>query len=197
MSDADKIIESANRLLDPERRLGSREWVNEFVEKVQLPMEALAVGRINEYAKAAALKTAISPWPLVDMAAVIYNSTLMLTDLAIIFNRRFSRGNTIRIILGMFFAIFIAGQAQEAADAIEEEFGQRLTAGVSAEPGSIDMDDHVSSFAESAFENLGHGAMIFTKFSSKKIAEGAASWLLMRRLGRRAVKMLKPIAGTK
>ena len=196
MTDADKIIESANRLLDSDRRLGSREWVNEFTENIQLPMEALATKRINAYAKAAALKTAISPWPLVDMASVIYNSTLMLTDLAIIFNRRFSCGNTIRILMGMFFAIFIAGQTQEAVDAIEYEIGQRLPMGVTGESGSINVDEHVGSFAESAFENLGHGVMIFAKFSTKKIGEGAASWLLMKLLGRRAVKMLKPIAGT-
>ncbi|MEA1921215.1 MAG: DUF697 domain-containing protein [Pseudomonadota bacterium] len=197
MNDADKVIESAHRLLDSKRRLGSREWVDEFVEKIQLPMAALAAERINGYAKATALKTAISPWPFVDMASVIYNATLMITDLAIIFNRRFSRGNSIRILMGMFFAIFIAGQAQEALDTIEDEFGQRLTAGGSVEPDAVNIDDHVNTFAESAFENLGHGALIFTKFSSKKIAEGATSWLLMKRLGRRAVKMLKPIAGTK
>ena len=193
MSDADSIIESANRLLDPDRRLGSREWVNEFIDKIQLPMEALAVERINGYARAAAVKTAISPWPLVDMASIIYNSTLMLTDLAIIFNRRFSRGNTIRILMGMFFSIFIAGQAQEAVNAIENELGQGLTSG-GTDPGGIDMDEHVSSLAESAFEHVGNGALLVAKFSTKKVVEGAANWLLMKRLGRRAVKMLKPIA---
>lgn len=194
MVGADKIIESAQALLDADRRLGSREWVNEFVENIQLPMEALAVERINVYARAAALKTAISPWPLVDMASVVYNSTRMLTDLAIIFNRRFSRGNTIRILTGMFFTVFIAGHTQDAVDAIDGELGHQFASGV-VDPGAVNMEDHVNSFAESAFEHVGHGALIFAKFSTKKFAEGAASWLLMKRLGRRAIKMLKPIAG--
>jgi len=191
---AEKIIAAANRLLETERRLGSREWVMEFIDNIQLPMEALARERINDYARAAALKTAISPWPLVDMAAVIYNSTMMLTDLAVIFNRRLTAGNAVYVLMGMFFNIFIAGKTQEAVAAIENEIEHHAGAHGAGIPDPADATAHIGSLTDTAFADLGHNALLFAKFSSKKIAEGAASWLLMKRLGRRTVKMLKPIA---
>ncbi len=83
---------------------------------------------------------------------------------------------------GCFFNIFIAGKTQEALAAIENEFGHHVSAGAVGDSASA---NHIGSFAEVAFENLGHGAMFFAKFSSKKIAEAAAGMVLQRGYYRR------------
>jgi len=45
-----------------------------------------------------------------------------------------------------------------------------------------------------ALDGLGQTIKSFGTSLTGKFAEGAANWLLMKRLGRRTKKMLKPIA---
>ena len=186
-----KIADAVDRLLDEERRLGSREWVNEFQRTIQQPLIELAGKRITAAANAAALKTALSPWPLVDMIAVLYNSIRMLTDLALIFNRRLNRIGIVRILGELLLTLLVTGGTQEAVSAVEHFADtHNLTA---ADPQSSGAAAH--SLIDTAFGSLGPGVLSAARFAAPRLAEGAAAWLLVQRLGHKAVSLFKPLVG--
>jgi uncharacterized membrane protein YcjF (UPF0283 family) len=175
------ILEAAGKLLDGTRRIGSREWLSEFQETIQQPLEELAGSCTTGYANAAALKTALSPWPLVDMLAVAYNGVLMLTDLSLLFNRRLNRIGVLRIFLELSFSLLVAGRTQEAVTAVESYTGG--------------LNGGASSLIDTVFGHFGPAVLSVAHFSAPRFAEGAATWLLMKRLGFSAVELLKPVSG--
>lgn len=185
------IVKAARWLLDPDRITSSREWVKEFQCQIQSPLEIMAQVSIAHYAKLVAVKTAISPWPFVDIAAVLYNATQMIADVALIFNQRFSRLDTVRLLLDILFTVYVAGETQDAMNTIATELGGSHAGNA---PSDGNVHDLSNSVLDTAFEGASPVVTSFAKEFLKKGAEGAANWLLMKRLGRRAVMMLKPIA---
>jgi uncharacterized membrane protein YcjF (UPF0283 family) len=176
------VLDAAKRMLNNQERLNSREWVEDFREHVQAPMIKIAKYRINHYARLVAVKTAISPWPLVDIAAVCYNAIQMLNDLACIFGRRFSRPDSLRLMIRIFLNVYIAGETQEALTTIQQAVGKRLG------PAGAGGEDQVFN---SIFGDAAQSLANLAKASAKKVGEGVVNGLLMRRLGNRAVDMLK------
>ena len=184
---SDAIMTAAKRLLDSDRNISSRDWIDEFMDRIQKPMDGMAQEQINWAAKAVAIKTAISPWPFVDVASVLHNSVNMITNLSVIYNRRLGKGGVIRVLVDLFFSTYIAGQAQDAVDAIEENFGKGVPLDLAdSKPAS-------ETLFGSIFDNLGPATAGLARASGKKFAEGATNWLLMRRMGRRAADLFKPV----
>lgn len=175
----DDLVDAAEMLLDPDWGNGSRAWTKEYLRRIQDPLEKAALASISRYAKLVGAKTAISPWPLIDIASVIYNATRMISEVALLFNHRFSRFDTFRILLDIMMTIYVSGEIEEAIEAVsDEKFGE-----AGPEDGASIPE------AGEAFRVIGG----FLRKGIGKLGEGAANYLLMKRLGKRAVKMLKPI----
>lgn len=73
---------------------------------------------IRKYALVIAVKTAISPWRIVDMAAVFYNSTLMICEIAKVYNRRTSRASAFKLTIRWVINLCISGGIGDVAEAV-------------------------------------------------------------------------------
>ena len=116
--------------------------------------------------KLVAIKTAASPWKIVDMIAVVYNSTVMITKLAKLYNRRTSSRAAFRLVCRWIINIYIAGEMGEVA--------QGATEWASA-------SDLISATYKPLAGFVG------------KIAEGGANAFLVYRLGCRAMTYFRPL----
>lgn len=132
---------------------------------------------IKHYAKLIAIKTALSPWRIVDMISVFYNSTLMACDIADIYNRRTNRTQAFRLLFGWAINLYISGNmgqvAEGATGALADSAGKWLgTSGIMA-------------VVRPAFPLL-------SKFAGMAV-EGGVNAYLAYRLGMRAVDSFRYI----
>ncbi len=196
--EASPVLAAAEELLDRQRHLGSRAWLAEFRENIQQPLEKQAGVIATGYANAAALKTALSPWPLVDMLAVLYNAVCLLADLTLLFNRRLSRFGRLRLFCELMFTLLVAGRAQEAARAVkhclEGVDGSSIHEAAAGVAGGAGGEGGAHSLIELVFGHFGLSALAAGRFAAPRLAEGAAAWLLLKRFGRSACELLKPLA---
>lgn len=118
------------------KRLRSAEGMETFALLDQLerdvvhPLDKIANHRIQFYAKVVALKTAISPFPLVDAAAVLYNNALLMGDLGQLYQRRPTKGQCVLLLALAIFQTYIATQAQELAEGSVEVLGEGMSTGL-------------------------------------------------------------------
>ena len=120
--------------------------------------------------KLVAIKTAASPWKIVDMLAVVYNSTVMITRLAKLYNRRIYGSAGFRLVCRWIVNIYIAGEMGDAArGAVEWASANEL----------------ISATYKPLAGFIG------------KIAEGGANAFLVYRLGNRAMEYLRPLVNDK
>lgn len=144
----------------------SRGWLAEFKE-FQALQDVRAQEIIGRTWKLVAMKTAASPWKIVDMIAVVYNSTVMVARLARLYNRRTSSRHAFRLVCRWFINIYIAGEMGDATQRAVEW---------------ADKNDLISSTLKPLARVVG------------KIAEGGANAFLVYRLGRRAMEYFRPLA---
>lgn len=94
---------------------------------------------IMKYARRIAVKTAISPWRLVDMLAVFYNSTLMVCQIAQVYDRRVSRAQAFKLLMGWAFNLYVSGELgavmQSTADGVND--GLQSLLGEDGLPGMV------------------------------------------------------------
>ena len=81
---------------------------------------------IRKYAVIIAVKTAVSPWRIIDMAAVFYNSTLMACEIAKVYNRRTSRVSALRLVIGWMINLYISGGIGEVAEGASDAVGRSV-----------------------------------------------------------------------
>lgn len=143
----------------------SRGWLVEF-DRLQRMQDERAKEIIGKTWKLVAIKTAASPWKIVDMIAVIYNSTVMITKLAKLYNRRTSSQTAFRLVCRWIINIYIAGEMGEVA--------QGATEWASA-------NDLISATYKPLAGFIG------------KVAEGGANAFLVYRLGCRAMTYFRPL----
>ena len=149
----------------PDQCSGSEGWLLLFND-FQAMQDKRADEIIAKAWKLVAVKTAASPWKLVDMLAVVYNSTMMIMRLARVYNRRTSRRAAFRLACRWIMNIYVAG---EMGDAMQ---------------GAVDWannQDFISATYAPFARLLG------------KVAEGSANAFLVYRLGRRAVAYFRPL----
>lgn len=154
------------RRLVKQRHIATEAWLEEFEANVRKPLDAAAATRIRNYWRLVGIKTAISPFPLVDSLAVLYNNFLLVGDLAALYGRRISR-HEILILLGVIiFQVFIATRSQEVFDSLAEDMSQTINSGL---------------------------ARGLTQFFAPKVAEGTVHAMVTWRIGRRAQRMFHPL----
>jgi len=149
----------------PDQCSGSEGWLLLFKD-FQAMQDKRADEIIAKTWKLVAVKTAASPWKIVDMLAVVYNSTMMIMRLARVYNRRTSRRAAFRLACRWIMNIYVAG---EMGDAMQ---------------GAVDWannQDFISATYAPVARLLG------------KVAEGSANAFLVYRLGRRAVAYFRPL----
>lgn len=161
------IVDCLKRLKGeiPSSCSGSDGWLYLFKE-FQRMQDERAKEIIGKTWKLVAIKTAASPWKIVDMIAVFYNSTVMIARLAKLYNRRMSSQAAFRLACGWFINIYIAGGAGDAAQGAVEW---------------ASANDLISATFKPLAGIVG------------KVAEGGANAFLVQRLGRRAMEYLRPM----
>lgn len=126
---------------------------------------------IAKHVKRIAVKTAVSPWRLVDMLAVFYNSTLMVCQIARVYDRRVGRTQALKLLMGWAFNLYVSGELgavmQSAADGVND--GLRNLLG----------EEGLSGIVQSSLP-------MFSKIVGKA-AEGGVNAYNAYRFGKRAV----------
>jgi putative membrane protein len=114
-------------------------------------------------------KTAISPNSLVDTLIAAYWSFVLLRDLCLIYNVRVGALGTVALLWRAFFTAYLAGKFH-------------------------DWEDHTDYTFEAIMDGLPEiGRKIAGKLAAKA-GTGLANYFMVRRLGRRAIALLKPLA---
>lgn len=149
---------------------GSRAFLQDFTTFQSL-QEERAAEVIKKYAKLIAVKTAASPWRIVDMLAVFYNSTLMICEIAKIYNRRVSRPQAFNMVLKWMFNLYVSGELGRVMDYSAEVLNSKLE--------NLLGENGLSGIVQSALP-------LFTKFVGK-VAEGGINAYLAYRLGKCSV----------
>jgi uncharacterized membrane protein YcjF (UPF0283 family) len=158
-------LTKAIKRLKQDRAISSKEWLDEFQTKFQSILDKAARERVHQYSLRVGIKTTLSPYPLLDMMAMLYNSSRLFSDLAKIYNRRMSRMDSICVFAWILINTYISGEIQDPAEGIVETFTEQLGRSV---PG-------------------------LAKAATGKILEGTANYILTRRLGNLIVGHLQHV----
>ncbi|MCC5835502.1 MAG: YcjF family protein [Opitutales bacterium] len=164
-----EVLSRAERLQEP-RSLDTPSWIRELDQQVLGPLDRIADARIRSYAKRVGVKTAISPFPLVDALAVLYNAFLLIQDLAALYGRRLNRYETLFLLGLITFQVYVAGETQELTEAGMSEVHGIVSGGVT------NLTSRISAFV------------------SPKLAEGVLNAFVLYRLGRYAKRRFKPLS---
>jgi len=156
----------ACRKLSKDRHIDVDSWLEEFNELIRKPMDQAASRRIRKYWRLVGIKTAISPFPLIDSMAVLYNNFLMIGDLSILYGRKISKAEIFILLWIIIFQVYIATQSQEILESVADEMTQSIQSGI---------------------------ARSVTQFFSPKLAEGTIHAMVTWRVGKRAMSMMHPI----
>ena len=161
-------------------------WLDDF-RRFQALQRERANGIVGRYCKLIGLKTAASPWKIVDVICVFLNSTLMVVELAALYNRRVDRGAAFRLVFRWFLNIYISGELGQVSESAAGFVGERLKEPVRESLSGLDwMDgDWAGTVAQS---------MPFLAKVAGKAVEGGVNAYFAWRMGRRAVAAFEPLA---
>jgi uncharacterized membrane protein YcjF (UPF0283 family) len=188
-----RLDECRQRLLLESRPISSREWIDEFRRDWLDALDARARARISRYGKFVALKTAISPYAILDFLVVIYNNFRMLQDLCLLYQVRTGLAGTVYLLGLCIFQAFMAGAVNEALDAIGEG-GAEEGADAAAESLGDGGPELVEEASREGFSRILSGVgEHFLGSAATKAAEGMANWFFLRRIGRQAMRLLQPL----
>jgi uncharacterized membrane protein YcjF (UPF0283 family) len=164
-----RLYRTQRRLADPNRVKDSKEWLDIYATEFQAILDEAAHARVQQCAKWAGFKTAISPSSLVDTLIAVYWCFVLLRDLCLIYNVRVGAYGTAALLWRAFFTAYLAGKFQ-------------------------DWEDPAGYTIESIMDGL---PGIVSKIAGKlaaKAGTGVANYFMVRRLGRRAIALLRPLA---
>ena len=152
-------------------------WLDDF-RRFQALQDARAKEIVSRACKLIALKTAASPWRLVDMFCVFYNSTRMVCDLAVVYNRRMSRANAFRLVCRWCAAIYVSGELGSIMESTAKKGGEYAA-------DMLGSGDLMSGVAQSM--------PVLAKVAGKAI-EGGVNAYFAYRMGRRAIESFRVLA---
>ena len=135
---------------------------------------------IGDHALLVAIKTAGSPWKIVDVLAVFYNSTRMIERIASLYGRTCSGAKAFRLACDWAFDLYVAGHLGEIAEKGSETLVEKLV-------------DVLGKDAEGAGPWFGQIIPAAGKLFAK-VGEGTVNYWLCRRLGNKAVEYFRPIS---
>lgn len=157
-------------LLSDENYASADAWIVEFRHRFQDRLDAAAAARMKTYSLRVAASTAASPNGLVDSSIVLTSCFALFGDLSHIYNLRLGAMATVKLLGWSFTNAYLAGQIDEFADQLAD-----------------------TDMTWAANEGAG-AVMQLAKPFITKLAEGAANGLLIRRLGKQAIRLLQPVA---
>ena len=163
-----ELTKTRKRLLDPAENLSPDKWLDAFRAGFQLALDETAVNVYKSYAKKVALKTAISPLPILDTAIVLALSLSMVRDLMTLYNLKLGTMSAGYILFHAIGQAYIAGEIQE----LTESFADSLN--------------------DLVVDHMGQVATTVSKVVGAKAGEGVANGLMMYRLGRATTRLLQP-----
>jgi hypothetical protein len=145
---------------------------------------------IGHYSKLIGLKTAASPWKFVDIICVFLNSTLMVADLAKLYNRRVDRSAAFRLVFRWFLNIYISGELGQISAKGAEAIGEQLK-----EPVKDSLSD--LGWLDSDWAGTVAQSMPFVAKFAGKVVEGGVNAFFAIRMGRKAVAAFEPLVSEK
>jgi len=162
-----KLESSIDKLLSPESysSISHKVWLERFDVTFISLLHEVANRRCKKVAKLAGIKTAISPWGVMDMLVVLGNSVILTGDMLRLFNRKTRRGNSFRLFFHILIQTYLASEAQEHFEGVVDS----LSDGIEVEAAKI----------------VGKAAA--------KTAEGFLNGRLVYRLGMKAFEYVSPI----
>ncbi|MDM8545586.1 DUF697 domain-containing protein [Candidatus Venteria ishoeyi] len=164
-----EIRKTKTSLLSEDNCLTTQDKLKQFESGFLQPLDEAIVSRIEYYAKMAALKTALSPNSLIDMAVIMYNGFSLLREICLLYQVRTGRLGTLYLFALILFQSYIAGQVQENLSQAE---------------------DAISSLAEGA---LGSAAAKVSAFIGSRVAEAGLHYLFLQRIGKLMQRRLRPL----
>jgi len=162
------LADARTELLNP-RHGHTHKWLDELNDCFLARLDSVAQQRVAHYAKRVGLKTALSPKGFLDSTIVVVNSYLLLTDLCDLYNVRAGRMGTLRLLIRIGFNSAIAGNLDQPAEMLEQELRDSV-------------QDWTATLAAQAI-----GTIV------AKAAEGGTNALLIYRLGKAAMRELRPL----
>lgn len=162
------LVDTRANLINP-RHGDTNKWLEELNDCFLARLDSVAQQRVAHYAKRVGIKTALSPKGFLDSTIVVVNSYLLLTDLCDLYNVRAGRTGTLRLLARIGFNTAIAGNLDQPAEMLEQEIRDSV-------------QDWTSTIA----------AQVLGKVVAKA-AEGGANALLIYRLGKAAMRELRPL----
>lgn len=173
----EKLRNAKLLLLDRDRSADYDSWLKNFKERFQNELEATASDVIRNWMKLVAIKTAISPYSLVDSAIVLYCSYGMVGDLCRLYNLRMTGPGIVRLLAFTMLNTYAAGKLEDLAQSLDpSELAE-----------SVGVDEYLQPFFK-AVESIP-----FAGKGLAKVTDGAANALLINKLGRKTISMLSPI----
>ena len=167
-----ELEKARENLLDADQFATTEQWFARFQETFQQRLDELAEARVQYWAKRTGVVTALAPNGLVDASAALYFTFVLLGDLCRIYNLRAGSMGTAVLLARVFFNAYLAGQGTGIEKFTEQQIEEMF------HPGGM--------FGEAVM------ARLFAKAGSK-MATGALNFFLLRRLGRFAARLLKPV----
>jgi len=152
-------------------------WLDEF-RQFQSLQDARAKEIVSSCCKLVALKTAASPWRMLDIFCVVYNSTRMVCELAVVYNRRMSRGSAFRLVCRWCAAIYVSGELGSIMESTAKRGGEYAA-------DMLSDGDLMAGVAQSM--------PVLAKIAGKAI-EGGVNAYFAYRMGRRAIESFRVLA---
>ena len=147
----------------------TQDWLEEFEQGFLGPLDAVVNARIERYSRMVAIKTAISPNALIDIAVVLYNGFSLLRDICTLYQVRAGRLGMVYLFGLVLFQGYIAGQVQDNLEVLE---------------GGL------QALCESMLDAV--GAKI-VGMAGARAAEAILHLLFLRRIGKGMMKRLRPL----
>src|SRR5262249_5920220 len=134
--------------------------------------------RVKYWAARIWVITAVAPNALVDSGATMFYTFSMLADLCQVYNLRAGRAGTAVLLGRVFFNAYLAGQGVEWEKVVEDQYDQLFHEAMNV-------------------VGVGVGANVAGKLLARvgaKATTGSLSRVLLTRLGRYAIRLLRPVA---
>lgn len=165
--DVPALRDQRRRLVERQNVVAARLWVQDFQDRFQVVIDKAAQRRVRGYATRAGVKTAASPFPLLDNLIILHTSLSMLGDLMRLYNLRVGAASTVWVLARVIGQAYLAGEMQGITEAIADavpEYGGEL----------------------------GGQLLNLAKKVGSKVGEGAINGIFIHRLGRASMALLQP-----
>ena len=172
----DELEANRRRLIDEGDKYSSQDWINEFRQTIETPLDEISKKRIRHYAIQAGIRSGISPVPILDRLIVLLACLAMIKDLMEIYGLRSSWSSNLTLATLIVSNAYLAGILQNATEV-----------GVETLIDSIPAEEATTHF-------LGGFAKKVGKIFGSKAAESLAQGVIVDRLGKVAMKTLQPLS---